>query len=243
MAPGSDAGFDLVSKHLLFKGLVEIPALLLFWCLCCVTPPCFCIYVFPSTCRSHTVLPCPGTSLGTSPARPSPGIPIPETFPQCRSGRSEVVKGSVCPHSLLQSCSHLLCSHTPTASAHEGSPCSPGSTGQQPCATASSFAGDPWPVSRRCRDAVLPEPRPFPRWSLHVRACVSTWHHLHFALLQSGCAASKEGNKGCKGIYIPSERGCWSVRFHLLPRVSGCRGAAVGWRVHPWCPSCPWPQG
>lgn len=37
MALGSDAGFKLVSKHLLFKRLVEVPAMLLFWCLWCVT--------------------------------------------------------------------------------------------------------------------------------------------------------------------------------------------------------------
>lgn len=52
---GSDAGFSLVSKHLLFQGLGEIPALL-FWCLCHATRPFFCIYLFPSNYWGHTVL-------------------------------------------------------------------------------------------------------------------------------------------------------------------------------------------
>lgn len=74
-------------------------------------------------------------------------------------------------------------------------------------------------------------------FSLVEFVCVhtsSTRHHLHFASVQSACAASKEGSKWCKGIYIPSKRGCWSVRFHLLLRGVGCKGVAVGWRVHPW---------
>lgn len=56
MALGSEAGFKLVSKHLLFKRLVQVPALLLFWCLCCIKPPCFCIYLFPSNYWGHAVL-------------------------------------------------------------------------------------------------------------------------------------------------------------------------------------------
>lgn len=61
-----------------------------------------------------------------------------------------------------------------------------------------------------------------------MRTRVSSRHHLHFASLQSVCATSKEGNKWCKGIYIPSERGCWSVRFHLLLRGVGVQGSCCG---------------
>lgn len=61
---------------------------------------------------------------------------------------------------------------------------------------------------------------------VHTR--VSTRHHLHFDSLQSDCTASKEGNKWCKGIYIPSKGGCWSVRFHLLLRGAGVQGSCCG---------------
>lgn len=35
------------------------------------------------------------------------------------------------------------------------------------------------------------------------------------------CAASEEAIEWCKGIYIPSEQGSWSIRFHLLLRAGG----------------------
>lgn len=63
VAPGSGPArrraLSPISKPLLFKGLLELPALLLFWCLRRATPPSSCISLLPSTCRGHAALPWP----------------------------------------------------------------------------------------------------------------------------------------------------------------------------------------
>lgn len=191
------------------------------YCFGVSAPPCFCIYLFPSNCRSHAVLTWPGTGPGTSSARPSPGIASPEKPPAAETGAQRRGRG---PCVLIPCCRASPISPAPIPpprSFVRAVPVLLVPRGERPCAMASSSAGDPRPVLRCSRGPALPEPRPFPRWSLRVCARVSTWRHLHFALLQSACAASEEENKWCKGIYIPSERGCWSVRFHLLPRGAG----------------------
>lgn len=190
--------------------------LLLFRCLCHVTPPCFCIYLFPPSCWGHAVLTWPGTSPGATSAHPSLGIPSSEKPPSTEMGAQRRGRGP---------CVLIPCSRaSPISPAPTPLPRSFGRRGltlfswflgESSHAIASSSAREPRLVSRCSWGAVLPEPRPFPRWSLYVCAHISTWHHLHFALLQRACAASKEGNKWCKGIYILSERGCWSVVFHV----------------------------
>lgn len=63
--PSTQAGAQpYIKASLLFKGLLELPALLLFWCLRRATPPSSCILLLPSTCRGHAALPWPRSSPG-----------------------------------------------------------------------------------------------------------------------------------------------------------------------------------
>lgn len=62
--PSTQAGAQpYIKASLLFKGLLELPALLLFWCLRRATPPSSCISLLPSTCWGHAALPWPRQQL------------------------------------------------------------------------------------------------------------------------------------------------------------------------------------
>lgn len=244
VALGSDAGFNLVSKHLLFKGLVEVPVLLLFWCLCHMTPPCFCIYLFPSSCRSHAVLTWPGTSPGTSSARPSLGIPSPEKPPSAETGAQRRGRG---PHVLVPCCRASPISPAPTPL--------PRSFSTRGLSLFSWFPGE----SSR---APSPAPPPgIPSWfrgAPGVQCCPSP-----VLFLGGVCVHARAFPPGTicillsfKVPVLPPRKEINDVKeftsqvskaagpsgFICCREVWGCRGAAMGWRVHSWCPSCPWPQ-
>lgn len=234
---GSDAGFDLVSKHLLFKGLLEVPALLLFWCLCCIIPPCFCIYLFPSSCWSCAW---PGTSSFC----PSRGIPSPEKPPSAEMGAQRWGRG---PCVLIPCCkaspiSPALMPPTPQLWHHvRAVPVLLVPQGKRPYAVNSNSSRDPRLFSRRSRGAALPEPRPFPRWS--SRRCGRAFPPRTICISLCFKVPALPPRKEINSVKEFTSRARLLLRqvSSAAERCGGAGGAAMEWWVCPWCLSCPRP--
>ena len=151
----------------------------------------------------------------------------------------------MCPRPLLQSLSHLPCSRptTPQLRHVRAVPVLLVPRGEQPCAIASSSAGDPRPVSRCSRGAALPKPRPFPRWSLRV--CVRAFPPGTICISLCFKVPALPPRKEINGVKLFTSRASEAAGpsgFICCREVWGCRGAAVGWKIAPWCLSCPRPQ-